>query len=254
MSTFEDLLNKNSYDELSPKEKAELAELCADEHEFALLKTFLDRSTQSIPVIPPESLFNALNDTFDATYEPKTLSHKPSAFNIYIVAAIAASIVALFIVFWFSSSENSSNHTAKVKTKKQLSPNVKTRDNKRIANKSTSEQPLLAEIKTTNKIVENDAILDEFINKEPLIAIAENDDSTPEVLTPSSGDVDLKDKVLNEEAGRTAKEVSTYEWTMFDNKRKDDELASVGVMSKKSKNQNKRLNNALFLKKIKPMY
>jgi len=254
MNNLDDILNKNSYSELTSDEKLALAELCSDEQSFAQLKSFMSLSAASMPVDPPANVLTSLDATFEATHKQNTTKQSPSIYRMYVALAVAASLVVLFMVYWFSPSENSKKQMADVKPKKQESHRVKTKENNAKPMEDTSDPPLIAEVKTDDDINQNEVMNDEPAMDESPVAVQEIDDGKPRALSVSSSDLSAKDEELKEQDFRATQDVSTYQWTSYDQKRKDDDLASVAVMSKKTKGQNKRLNNAVLLKKIKPMY
>lgn len=254
MNNLDDILNKNSYSELTSDEKLALAELCFDEQSFTQLKSFMSRSEASMPVDPPPNVLPSLEATFEATHKQNTTNQRPIMYRMYVALAVAASLIVLFMVYWFSPAENSKKQMADVKPKKQDSHTVKTKDNNAKPTEDTLEPPLIAEVKTEDDFVQNERMNNEPSMDESPVAAYENDDAKPEAPSASSGDFSAKDEALMEHEHRATQDASTYQWTTYDQKRKDDDVAAVAVTSKKPKGQNKRLNNAVLLKKIKPMY
>jgi heme exporter protein D len=254
MNNLDDILNKNTYRELTSDEKLALAELCSDEQSFAQLKSFMSRSKASMPVDPPANVLTTLEATFEATHKQNITYQRPSLYRMYVALAVAASLVVLFMVYWFSSTENSKKQMADVKPKKQESHTVKPKDNNAKPTAYTSEPTLIAEVKAEDHFVQNERMNIEPSMGESPVAVYKNDDAKPEAPSASSGDFSAKDEALMQHENRATQDASTYQWTTYDQKRKDDDAAAVAVTSKKPKGQNKRLNNAVLLKKIKPMY
>jgi hypothetical protein len=260
MKQIDDLFLKAHYSDLTPSEQSVIEDLCSDEVSFQQVKVLVTRSKDVLPVNPPAHLLDSLNKTFDQTYsQPSVQRMRPKMFNLFTASAVAASVLIFLTIYFFGTANAPQKQAATVEKKEQK------KKNNPINLPGTSEQSQTPQLAAIDPIkapsIEEDQVLqsEKVIDEPALIASIEMEDAKPErVRGPRSdeGAVPVEDNVAS-----NAPTSNTYKWTTPDKNLKEVDAvviaASSGYSSPKGKRANvetKRINTALMLKQIKPVY
>lgn len=255
MKQIDDLFLNAHYGDLTPQEQSLIQELCSDELSFQQVKVLATRSKEVLPVSPPESILESLNHTFDQTYTQAPVQRiQPRFFNLFVASAVAASLLIFLTIYYFGVENSPQEKHAKVEKK---TPGFKDwPKNKKVPNTAPhpkpAQNPQLAVVESvTTPGFENESIvapLEQVMDEHADVALVEKEDAKPEVFRGSRSDDD-------------APTSNTYEWTTLDKNLNEVDAvviaASSGYSSPKGKRANvetKRINTALMLKQIKPVY
>ncbi len=250
MKQLDDLFLNAHYSDLTPEEQSLIQELCSDELSFQQVKGLVTRSQEVLPVSPPESILESLNHTFDQTYTQAQVQRiQPRFFNLYVTSAVAASLLIFLTIYYFgvenSPQEKHATVEKKTSPKNKKAPNI-------APHPKPAQNPQLAvvELVTTPSFVDESRVapLEQVMDEPADVALVEKEDAKPEVFRGSRSEDD-------------APTSNTYMWTTPDKNLKEVDAvviaASSGYSSPKGKRANvetKRINTALMLKQIKPVY
>ena len=250
MKQIDDLFLNAHYSDLSPSEQSLIEDLCSDEVSFQQIKSLLSQSVGALPVNPPAHILDSLNQTFDQTYlEPEVQKRHPRMFSLFIASAAAASVLIFLSIYYFGFDNTPEKKLVKVERKqspkKKKAPNIAPHPNNNQNPQLATVEPIAPIDYANNSTVSRS---EQVMDEPAAIASIEMEDAKLESLRGSRSD----------EGAPTS---NTYKWTTPDKNLKEVDAvviaASSGYSSPKGKRANvetKRINTALMLKQIKPVY
>lgn len=250
MKQIDDLFLKAHYNELTPSEQSLIEDLCSDESSFQQVKILVTRSKEVLPINPPAHVLDALNQTFDKTYSQAPVQHmRPKMFNLFTAVAVAASVLVFLSIYYFGVDNTPQKKLVKVE-RKQSPKNVKAP--KPAPNPKPTQRPQLAMVEHIAPFdyadISTVSPIEQVMDEPAPIASIEIEDAKQESIRGSRSEDD-------------APTSNTYMWTTPDKNLKEVDAvviaASSGYSSPKGKRANvetKRINTALMLKQIKPVY
>lgn len=254
---MEEIFKKMHYDDLTESEKSEIAEFCPDQNAFQHIQNMLDHAGQALPVAPPISLKDSLNETFDEHYSPVVIPLQkrfPSKLAIFLSVAAVLVFVYMVVNLNFTDQDPALNLA-------QNSPK-KVQEKKRSSSKQSQNNPAISEQQNMESMAPSEPIITIPAEIEDVPFPMENasmngyDNEKQEVLPESSSEIAMDGAIEKDALGESVLERKEQSKTLSEVRDVNEiavssNRASINVKGSRDRS---KVNQRQLLKQINPLY